>query len=189
MASLAHHTRILPCPFCNFKYKSPSGMAMHLENSCKSGITRHQVTNAVHSMGFTPDISIARSVEVGNAQNIIAISTTSNNPSASLTTTSQLFATEASFDGSHYICPFMIDCRRKKFKSLHALNRHLSSPAHDDDQFKCPGCHTVFKLISGFIQHIETRICVDITGSVKFEQIEVQIESLAHALSDHLIIG
>jgi hypothetical protein len=149
-------------------------MAMHLENSnCKSGITRHQVTNAVHLIGFTPEISIGRSIEGENPQS---------------TTISQLFATEASFDGSHYICPFMIDCRRKKFKSLLALNKHLSSPAHDDDQFKCPGCHTVFKLISGFIQHIETRICVDATGSVTFEQIETQIESLALVLSENLVV-
>lgn len=160
---------------------------MHLENNCKSGITRHQVTKAVHSMGFTPDISISRSIEGANSQSIIAMSATSNNPSSSLTT-SQLFATEASFNGSHYICPFMINCRRKKFNSLHALNRHLSSPAHDDDQFKCPGCHTVFKLISGFIQHIETRICVDATGSVTFQQIETQIESLANVLSDNLMV-
>ena len=164
---------------------------MHLENNCKSGVTRHQVTNAVHSMGFTPDISIGRSIERGNPQSIIALPTTSNESSSSFTTTSttsQLFATEASFNGSHYICPFMIDCRRKKFKSLHALNKHLSSPAHDEDEFKCPGCHTVFKLISGFIQHIETRICVEATGSATFGQIETQIESLSLALSDNLII-
>ena len=161
---------------------------MHLENNCKSGVTRHQVTNAVHSMGFTPDISIGRSsIEGASTRSITAISTKSNNPSSSLTT-SQLFATEASFNGSHYICPFMVNSRRKKFNSLYALNRHLSSPAHDDDQFKCPGCHTVFKLISGFIQHIETRICVDATGSVAFKQIETQIESLAHVLPDKLMV-
>ena len=99
-----------------------------------------------------------------------------------------LLMTEASFDGSNYICPFMVECRRKKFKSLDALNKHLSSPAHDDDQFKCPGCLTVFKLISGFIQHIETRICVEATGSVTFEQIETQIESLSLVLSDNLTV-
>jgi hypothetical protein len=164
-------------------------MAMHLENNCKSGITRHQVTDIVHTMGFTPDISIDRSItsEGENPPNIITLSTTSNEPSSSLTT-SQFFATEASFDGSHYICPFMVDCRRKKFKSLDALNKHLSSPAHDEDQFKCPGCHEVFKLISGFIQHIETRVCVEATGSVTFEQIETQIESLSLVLSDNLVI-
>ena len=161
---------------------------MHLENNCKSGVTRHQVTNAVHAIGFTPDISIGRSIDGGNPQNIIALSTTTSSNEPSLSTTSQLFATEASFDGSHYICPFMIECRRKKFKSLQALNKHLSSPAHDDDQFTCPRCHTVFKLISGFIQHIETRICVDATGSATFEQIETQIESLAHVLSNSLIV-
>ena len=98
-------------------------MAMHLENNCKSGVTRHQVTNAVHAIEFTPDISIGRSIEGENPQNIMALS---NEPSSSsLNTTSQLFATEASFDGSHYICPFMIDCRRKKFKSLQIGRAHV----------------------------------------------------------------
>ena len=133
--SLAHCARVLSCPFCKFKFKSPSGMAMHLENNCKSGVTRHQVTNAVHAIGFTPDISIGRSIDGGNPQNIIALSTTTSSNEPSLSTTSQLFARETSFDGSHYICPFMIECRRKKFKSLLSLNKHLSSPAHDDDQF------------------------------------------------------
>ena len=170
---------------------------MHLENNCKSGFTRHQVTNAVHSIGFTPDISIGRStttqasIEGENPQSIVSTTrkATGNKPSSSSSLiNSQLFATEASFNGTHYICPFMIDCRKKKFKSLYALNRHLSSPVHDDDQFKCPGCHTVFKLISGFIQHIETRVCVDATGLVTFEQIERQIEGLACVLSDSLMI-
>lgn len=155
-------------------------MAMHLEGSCKSKITRHQVTSAVHSMGFTPDISIGRCIEEGSSQMITALNF---NPS----TTSQLFATEASFNGSYYACPF-VDCRKRKFKSLHALNKHLNSPAHDKNQFKCPGCHTEFKLISGFIQHVEARMCVG-TGSATFEQIEIQIGSLAGFFSDNLVDG
>ncbi|KAF8805917.1 hypothetical protein BYT27DRAFT_7103483 [Phlegmacium glaucopus] len=176
MASIVHSGRVLGCPLCKFKYKSASGMAMHLEGSCKSKVTRHQVTNAVHSMGFTPDISIGRCIE-GSSQII------TTNPSI----TSQLFATEASFNGSYYVCPF-VDCRKRKFRSLCALNRHLDSPAHDDNQFKCPGCHTEFKLISGFIQHVEARNCVD-TGSATFEQIEIQIGSLAYFFSDNLVGG
>lgn len=150
---------------------------MHLEDSCKSNITRHQVTAAVHSMGFTPDISINRRIEGithDSSESLQMITTSNSNPP----TTSQLFATEDSFNGSHYVCPIADKCGNRKFNNLDALNNHLNSPAHDENQFKCPGCYTEFKLISGFIQHVESRMCVD-SGSVTFEQIEVQIGSFA----------
>ena len=146
-------------------------MAMHLEDTCKCKITRHQVTAAVHSMGFTPDISIDKRIEGTNSN---------------LSTTSQLFATEASFNGSYYQCPF-VECLERKFHVLSALNKHLNSPAHDENEFKCPGCRTEFKLISGFVQHVEGRTCFD-SGSAAFEQIETQIESLAELFSDKLAL-
>jgi len=36
------------------------------------------------------------------------------------------------------------------------LNGHLNSPAHDDDEFRCPKGKTE---ISGFVQHLESRGC------------------------------
>ena len=186
MASLAHSAKVLKCPFCKAKFKSASGMTMHLEDTCESKITRHQVTAAVHSMVFTPNISIdGRTIEgtptYQSSQGSQIITTSDfSNPS----TTSQLFATEASFNGSCYICPFVV-CRKRKFNNLSSLNKHLNSPAHDENQFKCPDCFRKFKLISGFIQHIEGHTCVD-SGSATFEQIELQIGSLADFFSDKL---
>jgi hypothetical protein len=51
---------------------------------------------------------------------------------------------------------------------------HLSSPAHDDDEFKCPRCKRTYKLIPGLIQHIETEAC----GMARFEQVEDQANAL-----------
>jgi len=64
-------------------------------------------------------------------------------------------ATELSFNGKNYKCCLC----KKACKTLVSLNAHLSSPAHDADEFKCPRCKTKFKLISGLIQHIESGTC------------------------------
>ena len=184
MASLAHSRRILKCPFCNVKLKSPSGMAMHLEDTCKSKITRHQVTRAAHSMGFTPNISIDGRIGGAQSSQSSQLITTMNFFSSPMT--SQLLATEASFNGSYYQCPFL-QCLQRKFNDLCALNKHLSSPVHDENQFKCPGCFTEFKLISGFIQHVEGHTCIN-SVSAAFEQIEAQIDSLADFFSENLVV-
>jgi uncharacterized C2H2 Zn-finger protein len=184
MASLAHSAKVLKCPFCKAKFKSVSGMTMHLEDTCESKITRHQVTAAAHSMVFIPNISIdGRTIE-GTYQSSHGSQIITTSDFSHPSTTSQLFATEASFNGSYYICPFVV-CLKRKFNNLKALNQHLNSTAHDESQFKCPGCFTKFKLLSGFIQHIEGHTCVN-SGSGTFEQIELQIGSLADLFSDKL---
>ena len=151
-------------------FKTPSGMAMHLENgNCqKMKINRHQVTNAVHSMNLMPNISVATA----------SIQAPTSTPMAS----SFLIATEASFNGHRhrYSCPIP-DCS-KDFRKLDALNHHLNSPAHDTDQFKCPGCKKEFNLISGFVQHVESRTC---TSPIS-RQLEDNIDQLAGMLSRRL---
>ena len=151
-------------------FKTPSGMAMHLENSdCRNKrINRHQVTDAVRSMNLTPNICIAGpSIQASTSTHI---------------TGSLMIATQASFNErhGHYDCP-LPDCN-KHFRKLDALNRHLNSPAHDVSQFKCPGCGKEFKLISGFVQHVEGRTC---TSSVS-RQLEDHIDLLAGKLSRRL---
>lgn len=166
--SIAHADRVLECPFCTYMFKTPSGMAMHLENGdCKNKkIDRHQVTAAVRSMNLTPNICIAGA----------SIQAPTSTPMAS----SLLIATQASFNGRHYDCPIP-NCT-KHFRKLDALNRHLNSPAHDASQFKCPGCSKEFKVISGFVQHVESRTC---TSSVS-RQLEDHIDHLAGKLSRRL---
>lgn len=118
-------------------YKSPSGIALHLESGCHK-VNRHHITAAVHAMNIILDISIRR------------ITGPTSTP-----TIRTYVATEASFNGSKYkcyLCP-------KSFRTLSALNGHLNSPAHDEDEFRCPKCKRTFKLISGFVQHLESRSC------------------------------
>ncbi|KAJ8494949.1 hypothetical protein ONZ45_g13059 [Pleurotus djamor] len=133
----------MKCPFCEEKFKSPSGVAFHVESGCHK-VTRHQVTAAVHALNIVPTISISHRIAGGS----------SNHRTDALTT---LIATEASFNGKAYQC-CLTGCR-KSFQTLAALNSHLNSPAHDRDEFKCPKCSTKFKLISGLVQHIESGVC------------------------------
>jgi len=136
--SLAHHGRDFKCPFCKRMFKSPSGIAMHIESGCHK-FTRHHVTAAVQRMKIIPNISIKRIM----------------GPVQPPTTVRTYIATEASFNGSAYACYLC----RKSFRTLSALNGHLNSPAHDDDEFRCPKCKNKFKLISGFVQHLESHSC------------------------------
>jgi uncharacterized C2H2 Zn-finger protein len=168
--SIAHADRVLECPFCTSMFKTPSGMAMHLENGdCRNKeINRHQVTDAVRSMNLTPNICMAGpSIQASKSTHI---------------TGSLIIATQASFNGRNgrYDCP-LSDCN-KHFGKLDALNRHLNSPAHDVSQFKCPGCGKEFKLISGLVQHVESRTC---TSPVS-RQLEDHIDLLAGKLSGRL---
>jgi rubredoxin len=119
-------------------FKSPSGIALHIESGCHKNITRHHVTAAIHAMDIVPNIAIKR------------ITGPVRTP-----TVSTYVATEASFNGSAYECYLC----HKSFRTLRGLNGHLNSPAHDDDEFRCPKCKTEFKLISGFVQHLESRSC------------------------------
>ncbi|KAF9476271.1 hypothetical protein BDN70DRAFT_184669 [Pholiota conissans] len=127
--SLAHEDRNFKCPFCNGMFKSPSGVALHIESGCHT-ITRHQVTAAISVKRIT-------------------------GPVQPPTTHTTYIATEASFDGTKYEC---ILCTRR-FDTLRGLNAHLNSPAHDDEEFRCPKCRREFTLISGFVQHLESRVC------------------------------
>jgi len=136
--SLAHKGRDFQCPFCRGMFKSPSGIAQHLESGCHK-VGRHQVTAAVHTMKIVPNISIKRIT----------------GPVQPPTTLRTFIATEASFNGSSYVCYLC----SKKSKTLSGLNLHLNSPAHDDDEFRCPKCKAEFKLISGFVQHLESQSC------------------------------
>ncbi|KDR70426.1 hypothetical protein GALMADRAFT_230068 [Galerina marginata CBS 339.88] len=136
--SLAHQSRQFKCPFCLNMFKSPSGITLHIESGCHK-ITRHHVTAAVRSMDIVPNISIKRIT----------------GPPSLPTTLLTYIATDASFNGTSYEC-FLC---HKTFRTLPGLNAHLNSPAHDDDEFRCPKCKREFKLISGFVQHLESQSC------------------------------
>ncbi|KAF9472214.1 hypothetical protein BDN70DRAFT_818979 [Pholiota conissans] len=50
------------------------------------------------------------------------------------------------------------DCSRD-FASENSLSQHQNSLAHKNRNFKCPNCERDFKLMSGLVQHLESRTC------------------------------
>jgi hypothetical protein len=127
---------------CDKSFKSPSGTAHHLESNTHQHIHRHGVTAVAQSMDIIPSISLNRRI-AGDA--------------STMTPQTSYVATAASWNGTHFVC-FL--CQRG-FKALPALNLHLNSAAHDADEFRCPNekCGRQFTLVSGFVQHLESRAC------------------------------
>lgn len=154
----------LDCLFCKRTFVAPSSVAMHLESGCH-GITRQQVTAAVHNLNIVPTISVDRSLEEPNAVPPVIL---------------VYSATELAFNGFAYECYL---CHHT-FATLGSLNSHFNSAAHDDDEFKCPNvnCGSEFTLISGLIQHIESERC----GLAKFTEVRDQFASLTDVLSRRL---
>lgn len=144
---------------CRHVQKSFWHIGMHIESGCHK-LTRHHVTAAIHAMKIVPNLSIKRITGPVEPPNTI----------------NTYMATEASYNGTTYSC-FL--CDKKTFKTLKALNGHLNSPAHDDDEFRCPKCKREFKLISGFVQHLESQAC----GLAKDGQVDNYFENLTGQFS------
>ncbi|KAK2461077.1 hypothetical protein APHAL10511_006924 [Amanita phalloides] len=122
--SPVHRPRTIGCVSCPNKFKTASGVAHHIESSCKQlSVNRHQITAAIQTLEIEPAISLRPLV-----------------PGSAATECRSLIAYQA-------------------FHSLAALNTHLNSPAHDEDEFKCPKCKQQFTLISGLVQHLESGAC------------------------------
>ncbi|KAK7458015.1 hypothetical protein VKT23_009923 [Stygiomarasmius scandens] len=146
------------CPLCRRDFKFPSAVADHIESgACSNGkVTRHHVTAAVHAMNISPSITITKRI-AGSA----------------VPTVTAYAATELAFNGKAYECYL---CHRT-FSTLKTLNTHLSSPAHDAQEFKCPHdkCKRKFKVLSALIRHIESECC----GLAKLQS----VRKFAHALT------
>ena len=58
----------------------------------------------------------------------------------------------------------------EEFGTGAAWQQHENSPVHDRLAYKCPGCDTQFKVLSGLVQHVESDACNegihDGTGSI-----------------------
>ncbi|KIM38251.1 hypothetical protein M413DRAFT_248700 [Hebeloma cylindrosporum] len=166
--SLAHRDRTLQCLFCHGMFKSASGIAFHLESGCHQ-VSRHEVTAAVHAMQVSPPISLnPLMIEAAAAP---TVPHTVDDDAAH----SFVYAVPSSFNGRAYQCHLCY----KAFRSLYSLTGHLNSPAHDDDEFMCPKCERRFKLVSGFIQHLESGAC----GLAKRKAIEAYFNDLSGQFS------
>ncbi|OAX41879.1 hypothetical protein K503DRAFT_767274 [Rhizopogon vinicolor AM-OR11-026] len=130
---------------CPKRFKVPSSIAQHIESGVCHKSSRAQVTAAAHALKFVPTISISRRIE-GRTPRVVTY-----------------YATERAFNGTAYECYL---CHRT-FRTLRALNTHVSSPVHNANEFRCPKCKRKFKLISGFMQHIEREAC----GIARFQAV------------------
>ncbi|KAJ4483858.1 hypothetical protein J3R30DRAFT_1842868 [Lentinula aciculospora] len=157
-SSPVHRARDIRCPLCKESFKMVSAIAQHIESgSCRSDINRHTVTQAVRSLNLVPAISINRRITGGSTSRTIT----------------SYSATERAYNGSAYECYL---CHRT-FNTLNALNTHLSSPAHDTKEFRCPKCRNEYSLISGLVHHIESEAC----GIAKFEAVRKQMLGLTNS--------
>ncbi|EIM84206.1 uncharacterized protein STEHIDRAFT_82087 [Stereum hirsutum FP-91666 SS1] len=154
--SRVHKPSDLKCPLCSSRFTVPSAIAQHIESgACHNG-SRHQVTAAVRSLNIASPISVSHRLTQGPPTSVIV----------------SYQATELAFNPrinayECYLC-------HGTFRTIHALNRHLNSAAHDQDEFKCPKCRRLFTLVSGLIQHIESEVC----GLARFQQVEDEAHEL-----------
>ncbi|KAF9553923.1 hypothetical protein CPC08DRAFT_210016 [Agrocybe pediades] len=157
--------RTFTCLLCPSSFHSPSAVAQHLESGCHAKFTRHHITAAVKSMGIVPQITVHQITgPVAPPKQVVVPK-----------------ATTSSWNGTQFQC-FM--CSRG-FKSLVQLNNHLRSPVHDQKEFKCPKCKTKFALISGLVQHLESRAC----GLSNADEIINFYDRLSTGFSNRLLIA
>ena len=165
-----HRPRSIPCiGSCPSKFKTPSGLAQHVEGHCNElSMTRHHITAAVHALNIKPPISLRPAIE-GSVPA----------PPRSLITyrASQL---QIAFDGNGYQCQ---TCN-KTFLSSYSLEAHLNSPVHDEDEFVCPKCERQFTLVSGLAQHLESASC----GLSGIEDVGLRFAQMTLGLSRSLAL-
>lgn len=143
-------------------FNRSSGVISCLESERHENMPRH-VTAAVQAMNIIPNA-------------IETITGPGQSPTMRI-----YVATKTSFDCEAYEC-FLC---RKSFRTLSSLNDHLNSAVHDYHKFRCPKCKTEFKLIAGFIEHLECGSC----GMAKTTQIDNYPNDLTGEFSRLLNIG
>ncbi|TEB29317.1 hypothetical protein FA13DRAFT_1632320 [Coprinellus micaceus] len=78
--------KLVNCNFCDRRFKSPSAYAQHIESGVHS-VTRHQVTQAVHTLRVIPQITIAPTLEYYPPSRIEAYEETADDLRFALPTT------------------------------------------------------------------------------------------------------
>ncbi|KAH9853273.1 hypothetical protein C2E23DRAFT_868122 [Lenzites betulinus] len=172
--SAAHQGRTVQCPMqnCGRSFVSTAALVLHLESgSCPSRLTRDAVNRIV--------AQIDRSNIITNPSRLIAGTPGSSGD----TTVTKTWATERAWNGSCYECYL---CHRT-YRSLSALNQHLSSPARAEKLYHCPqgwqGCDAAFSTLSAFCQHVEGGSCGVRRFQSEFNRVMGQLSSGAKQLT------
>jgi hypothetical protein len=95
----------------------------------------------------------------------------------------EIIATELAWNGLAYECYLC----EKEFSSLHGLNNHIKSPAHEQDLYHCPkaSCRKTYKVLSGLIQHMESESC----GVMRFSQIQNRARNGVYCMVGRMIMN
>jgi hypothetical protein len=121
---------------------------IHLESgACTSGLNRKEINAAIQSL---------------DRNNIITRPMLTMPGYDSFET----IATDRAWNGRGYQCYLC----SKVFNQLNDLNKHLKSPAHEQNLYHCPkqSCGRQYKSLSGLVQHVESESC----GVMRFTQVQ-----------------
>jgi hypothetical protein len=136
---------------------SGPALARHLESgACRSGVDRQTVNRVVRSYDTNNVITNpARMITNGAAPREVRYSSTG-----------------AAWNGDAYECYLC----HKEYRTLIALNQHLSSPAHEEKMYVCPlpACRAGFTTLSGLWSHIESEKC----GVSKFKVVRNTLDGI-----------
>ncbi|KAK3292808.1 uncharacterized protein B0H64DRAFT_201676 [Chaetomium fimeti] len=148
--SSTHRGSTIPCPFCAATYTTATGMTHHLESG---------------ACPRAPSLNRNELYELVRARDPRGIISRHSVHPETVTYT----ATAAAYNGYGYECFF---CQRE-FGTLHGLNQHLNSPAHQEVLYHCPNtrCGSEFKALAAVINHLESESC----GAMRFETVQRQI--------------
>ncbi|PFH49801.1 hypothetical protein AMATHDRAFT_62436 [Amanita thiersii Skay4041] len=157
--SSIHQPRNYTCPFkgCGYAFVSQSALTQHLEaGTCSSGVNRNTVNRIVRKYDTTNIITDpSRMITIGDAYQ-----------------ERKLIATGAAWNGEAYECYLC----HSTYRTLSALNQHLSSPRHEDKMYICPlnTCRSRFSCLSSLVQHIESEYC----GVSKFKSVQNAMDNI-----------
>lgn len=163
MESKIHRSKDVSCPFkgCGQHFVKASALILHLESgACPSRVDRARIDKFVRQLDKHNLIT--------KPSGLVTWDGTRYDDTTSVTYT----ATSKCFNGSGYECYL---CHRE-FQTLPALNQHLSSPKHQDEQYICPlaSCRVNFRTLSGFCQHVESQRC----GVSRFRAVQNAIDNV-----------
>lgn len=145
MRSARHQPRSIICPGrgCGRGFVSPSALFTHFESgTCPSGMDRKELNRQV--------VMRDRNNIITNSNRLLTGPDGSRPPAEP-----QYLATMASWNGSAFECFLCY----KECKTLPSLNKHLRSPAHMEEIYKCPGCSKQSTTLSGLCRHVESGSC------------------------------
>jgi len=149
--SKIHMGSSIKCPWCKNPFTTASGVTIHLESgTCSvSGLNRIKINDMV------------RQLDRGN------VITRPMLPMSGYDRVENI-ATRQAWNGIAYQCYL---CARQ-FLALEGLNKHIGSPAHDQETYHCPkaSCNRQYKLLSSLVQHVESETC----GVMRFGEVQQQ---------------